>query len=65
MNIMYCHGSVNDKKSTVILSCRRKLVLYYLSKGFVILDNNLSDLRDVPLNTKQRINAENLHKNDF
>ena len=37
INIMSCHGFVNDKKSTAILSCSRKLVSYYLSKGFVII----------------------------
>ena len=41
MNIISCHGFVNNKNSVVILSCRRKLVDYYLSKGFVIIENHL------------------------
>ena len=34
MNIISCHGFVNDKKSTIIFSCCSKLVDYYVSKGF-------------------------------
>ena len=37
MNIISCHGFVNNTKSDVKLSCRRKLVSYYISKGFMIL----------------------------
>ena len=65
MNIMSCHGFVNYEKSTVIFSCHRKLITYYLSKGFVIPNNNSSALRDVPLRVKKRMNNENLHRNDF
>ena len=40
MKIMYYHGFVKDKKATVTLKCRRKLVPYHPSRGFVILENN-------------------------
>ena len=40
MNIISCHGFVNNTKSDVKLSCRRKLVSYYLSKGFVLCENH-------------------------
>ena len=62
---MYCHDFVNNKKSAVILSCRRKFVSDYLSKGFVILNNNSSELRDIPLWVTQRINSEKLLNYDF
>ena len=65
MNIITFHVCVNNGNSTDILSCHIKLVDYYLSKGFVILENNSIALRDVPLCVKQRINAENIYKNDF
>ena len=59
---MSFHGFVNEKNSTVVLSCFRRFVGYYLSKGFVILEKS-SALRDVSLSVKQIINAEILHKN--
>ena len=65
MNIISYHEFVNYKESTVILSCCIKLVDYYLSTSFVIIENNSSALSDVPLHAKQRINAEILHKNEF
>ena len=40
MNIIPCHVFVNNIKSTVILSCRRKLVDKYLSNIFVIHEKN-------------------------
>ena len=65
MNIISCDVFVNEKKSTLILSCCRKLVDYYISKGFGFLGNNSNALSDVPLRVKQRINAEVLYKNDL
>ena len=65
MNIISCHGFVNNMTSDVILSCRRKLVDYYLPKGFVILEKNSSTLINVPLRAKQRINSEDIYKNDL
>ena len=35
MNIISCHGFVNNTKSAVILLCRNKLVDYYLQKRFI------------------------------
>ena len=40
------------------------MVSYCLSKGFVVIKNNSSDLKDVPLRVKQLINAENIQNND-
>ena len=65
MNIILCRGFVKDKKLTVILSCHRKLVDYYLPKCFVIIENNSSVLSYVPLRVKQINETEILHKNDF
>ena len=57
MNIISCHVFVTNRKSTVILSCCRKLIDYYLQKCF-FLKNNSNDFKNVPLRAKQRINAE-------
>ena len=56
---------MNENNPTVILSYHRKLVDYYISKGFDIIEKNSSDLIDVHLRVKQIINAEILHKNDY
>ena len=65
INIISCHGFVNNTKSDVIFLCRIKLVYYYPSKGIFILRNNISALRNVPLCAKQIINLEHIYKNDF
>ena len=41
------------------------MVDYYISKGFFILENNSSDLRDFPICVKIIIDAEHLHPHDF
>ena len=43
MNIITCNLFVNDMKSAVILSCRRKVVDYYLQKWFVLHKKNSGD----------------------
>ena len=63
MNIISCHGFVNSTKSAIILSCRRKLIDYYLQKCFVLIKNNSNSFKNVPLCVKKIINAENLYKN--
>ena len=65
MSIISCHGFVNNIKSGVILSCRRILVNYYLSKYFAILETKSSALSNAPLRLNQMINSELTNKNDF
>ena len=64
MNKILFRGFGNNTKSTATLSCRRKLVDYYIYKGFVIIEKNPSDLSDATLHANQRINTENLYKNN-
>ena len=49
LNIVYCYGFVQDENLTLLLTRRRKLVSYYLSKGFVVLDWDYRSLKNVPL----------------
>ena len=49
---------MNNNKSTVSLQYHIKLVDYYLSEGFVIIENNSSALSDVLLSAKTIIDAE-------
>ena len=44
MDIMYYHGILNIKKSTVIFICYIKWVYYYLSKCFISLKINQAPL---------------------
>ena len=57
MNIISCPGFVSNTISDVIFSCHSKLVHYYISKGFVLHENNSIALRNVPLSMKQRISV--------
>ena len=46
MNIISCHGLSIEDKAIVILTFHIKLVSYYLSKGFVIIDHELYALKN-------------------
>ena len=59
---MYCCGFVKNNQKNIILSCCEKLVSYYLSKEFVIIEINKYALTDVPLHVKQQIITEKLHQ---
>ena len=52
LNIVFCYDFVQDNKSTLILACRIKLVLYYLYKYFVILEQDSLALKNVPRRVK-------------
>ena len=40
MNLLSCHGFKKNIKSIVILKCSRRMLEYYFSKGFGILERN-------------------------
>ena len=65
MEIMSCHGFVNNNKATTIFSCRSKLFSHFLSKYFVTIHKNPSAFKYVILHVKQLINPEDLHKDYF
>ena len=54
MNIMSCCVFAKEGKKIVILMFRIKLVSYYLSKGFLIIDPKSDALDNVPLKFKQK-----------
>ena len=62
---MPCHGFVKYENATDILTCCRKLVWYYLSKGFVIFDKKSYDIKNFPQHVKQQIHTKDLHPNDY
>ena len=54
-----------EKNSTAMLVWRYRLLNYYESKGFVILEHNSKNLSSVSSEAKQRIHAINKQKTDF
>ena len=64
MNLMSCHGFLKNINSVVILKFPKRMLEYYFSKGFAILecnDNNLAKLRN---KVKQIINVEETENSD-
>ena len=65
MNIIYCHVFSKEENVTAILTCHSKLVSYYLSKCFVVLDHKSDGISIFPKPIKQYIHAIESHPNDF
>ena len=58
INLMFCHGFLRSINSVVILKFPKKMLEYYFSKGFAILEYNYNNLEKIPNDIKQRIHAE-------
>ena len=61
MKIVYFRIFVTEDYTTFVLTCHRKLVSYYLSKGFLILDHKSDSIKNVPQLVKQHIHEIDLH----
>ena len=48
MNLFSCHVFTNNIKYIVILKCPRRMLEYYFSKGFGILERNPNNLKKIP-----------------
>ena len=57
MNLMSCHGFLRNKNSIVILKCSKKMLEYYFSKVFTILECNNNNLEKLSNEVKDRIYA--------
>ena len=64
LNIVSCCGFVKDNNPTLVLTCRSKVVSYYLSKVFVMLDQDSQAPNNAPLRVKQHIHDLNMFNND-
>ena len=64
MNIVLFRGFEKDNTPTVILTCPRVLLSYYLFKSFVILPKKSEAMNNVTREVKHHINAIDMHKND-
>ena len=58
MNLMSCPGFLKNINSVVILKYPKRVLEYYFSKGFTILECNVNNLEKLPNEVKQGIHAE-------
>ena len=57
MILMSCHGFLRNTNSVVILKCTKRMLEYYFSKGFTILECTYNNLAKSPNDVIQRTNA--------
>ena len=65
MNLVYFHGFMKRRNSTVILNCQSHLMNNYLSKRFYIIEKNSNQLSMLPNYFKLRINLIDQMNTDF
>ena len=64
INLLLCHGFKKDIESVFILKCPRRMLEYYYSKVFGILERNSKHLKKIVKLAKHRIRAEETHDSD-
>ena len=64
LNIVSCYGYIKDENSTLILTWKGKLVSYYLSNVFVIIEKDYHAFNNVPQMVQSRIDAINMYESD-
>ena len=65
MNLMPCHGFLKNNYSVFIFKCLKRMLEYYFSKLFAILECNANHLEKLPNEVKQRIHAEETDNSDY
>ena len=58
LNMLSCHGFLNNNDSIVILKFHNRMSEYYFNKGFIELTCDEDHLNKPPLSVKQRVGAE-------
>ena len=58
MNLMSCHGFLENKNSVIILKCPKRMLEYYFSKWFTVFECNTINLEKLPNEVKYKIHAE-------
>ena len=58
MKLMSCHRYLKKINSAVILKCPKRMLKYYFSKWFTILECNVNIFAKIKNDVKQRIHAE-------
>ena len=65
MNLLSCRGILKNMHSFVILKCPKRMLEYYLSKGFAILEINFNNFAKLLNEVKQIINEEEIDNSDY
>ena len=52
MNLISCHGFLKNINSVVVLKCPKRMLEYYFSKIFAILECNFNNLEKLPNEVK-------------
>ena len=65
MSLLSCRGFMKNINSTIILLCPSWMLEYYFSKGFVMLERNSKNLVVIVNESKQIINAMDMHDSDY
>ena len=65
MNLLYCRGFLKYINSVVIIKCPKRMLRYYFSKGFDILECNYNNLAKLSIEVKQIIYAEEVDNSDY
>ena len=64
MNLLSCHGFMKDINYTVILFCPSRMLEYYFSKGFVIMERNSNNSSIISNEEKQMIHEMYMYDSD-
>ena len=64
MNLMSCHGFLKNINTVVVLKCPKRILQYYFSKWFNILQCNYNNLEKLPNDVKQRTHAEETYDSE-
>ena len=58
LNMLSCHGFLNNNESIVILKCPNRMSEYYFNKGLIESTCDEDNLNILPLSAKQRVGAQ-------
>ena len=64
MNLLSCYDFLNNIHFIVILKCPKRMLKYYFSKGFTILECNYNNLAELPNDVKQRTHEEETYNSE-
>ena len=64
MELISCHGFLNNINYVVVLKCPKRMSEYYFSKVFTILECNDNNLAKITNHVKQRTHAEETDNSD-
>ena len=64
MNLMSFHGFLRNIHSIAIIKCPKRMLGYYLSKGFTLFDCDMINFSKLPNEAKVKIHGEDTDNSD-